>query len=264
MAAIDKIYLNTQEQYRQFKKWCYEQPPLCDKYGKEVRISDYLWNRDDRDEPGPVMSAPCYIDAYIIRNCPLDFVQEELMINYGHYSQKRLREYYEDIKNWKGDGECPYWAKLEDFVFNDDGTITLTSLNGESYYEKIKEGKLYTSPKTDIEYTPGKHFVMVDCPRDHGYANFNRPLMGGWFIDVTTPDGIDTFLWYHPSKKRGRIGTWDFPDEFVESGWSSSSANCKTVKSLARRIKKWGLPVNSVVTLTGRYVSERYVFKITK
>ena len=264
MAAIDKIYLDTQEQYQQFKKWCFEQPPLFDKYGKKVYISDYLYDRDDCDGSRPVMNAPCYVDAYIIRNCPYDFVQEALMLNYGHWSQKRIREYYEDIKNWKGEGDPPYWAKLEDFVVNEDGTITLASLKGESDYELIKQGKLYASPKTDIEYVPGKHFIMLDCPRDHGYANFNRPLRGGWFIDVKLPDYMDGYVWYHPNKNRNKIGTWDFVGEFVDSDWSSSTAHCKTIRSLARRIKKWKLPVGTTVKLTGRYTMEKYVFCVTK
>ena len=38
MAAIDKIYVNSWDEYIQFKKWCEEQPPLLDKYGKKCKI----------------------------------------------------------------------------------------------------------------------------------------------------------------------------------------------------------------------------------
>ena len=73
MAAIDKIYLNSYQEYCEFKKWCLEQPKLKDKYGNEVSISSYLfswWDNPkewEEDKSHPVMSAPYYVDAYIIR-----------------------------------------------------------------------------------------------------------------------------------------------------------------------------------------------------
>ena len=112
MAAIDKIYLKSFETFTEFKKWCEAQPPIKDKYGREDKISNYLFygwfdpKYWENDNCHPVMNAPYYIDAYIIRNCPIEEVQEELMVNYGHWSQKRIKEYYENVKNWEGDGEC--------------------------------------------------------------------------------------------------------------------------------------------------------------
>ena len=73
-----------------------QQPPLLDKYGKSEKYSDYLiigWNKEDW-KCHPIFSAPYYIDAYIIRNCPLDLIQEEnLLINYGHWSQERIKSF---------------------------------------------------------------------------------------------------------------------------------------------------------------------------
>ena len=62
-------------------------------------------------------------------------------------------------------------------------------------------------------------------------------------------------MWWHPKNK---IGTWDFPQEFVVADWSSSTTYCKSLKSIKRRILKWKLPVGTIVLLTGRYIGETY------
>ena len=79
MAAIDKIYLKNYNQYLQFKEWCEQQPSIEDKYGKKAKITDYLykWDKPFKDSY-PVFKAPYYIDAYVIRNCPFDFIQEHV------------------------------------------------------------------------------------------------------------------------------------------------------------------------------------------
>lgn len=260
MAAIDKIYIKGWNNYCKFRDWVYEQPVLKDKYGTEVKLSVYLWEltKDDwgdLDNARPVMNNPYYVDAYIIRNCPLDFIQEELAVNYGYWTQDRLKLYYEDIKNWPGDKECPYWAKLEDFEFQDDGIIILKGLE-KSDYEKILDGELYNKPTTDFEFEPGKHLKYVKSPT----VKRNKPMSGSWFIDVDI-DG--TYVWFH-SLKNGKV-TCDFRDEFVRTdSWSSNMTNAKTVKAAIRKIRSWNLPIGAKVRLTGRYVGEEYEFIITK
>ena len=127
MAAIDKIYVNSYKEYKEFKDWCREQPLMVDKYGKEESITTYLYHWDEEKwkkhetDCKPIFMAPHYIDAYVIRNCPFDFIQKELMVNYGHWSQERIKSFYDDVINWDDSkGECPYWAKKEDFIFHED------------------------------------------------------------------------------------------------------------------------------------------------
>lgn len=93
MAAIDKIYVNSYDEYIQFRDWLKVQPKLKDKYGKEESLMSYFfdyWNKEswfDKNRENvshPVFSAPYYVDAYIIRNCPFDFIQKKLMLIYGH------------------------------------------------------------------------------------------------------------------------------------------------------------------------------------
>ena len=130
MAAIDKIYTDNYNDYLEFKKWCESQSPLFDKYGKKAYLINYVYDYPEPfDTEHPIFQGPYYMDAYLIRNCPFDFIQKELMVNYGHWSQERIKSFYEDIKNWDSSkGENPYWAKLEDFIFHEDGTIELKGL----------------------------------------------------------------------------------------------------------------------------------------
>lgn len=250
MAAIDKIYVNSWKEYIQFKEWCALQLPLLDKYGKSVKITEYLCRYDKPFEGcHPIFIAPYYVDAYVIRNCPFDFIQKELMINYGHWSQERIKSFYNDVINWK-EGECPYWAKKEDFIFHEDGTVELRGLE-ESSYEKILKGELYSTPFTDYTYTIGKHFKCIKHPKEM----FNRPFkMKSWFVDVITPEGAP-YMWYHID-----LNTWDFADEFVLSEWNSSTAHVKTIRALKRLIIKWNLPVGTKIRATGRYTFDDYEF----
>ena len=102
MAVIDKIYIDKFEDYLLFKEWCKKQPKIKDKYGCECSISDYIfkYNSFVKGKTYPIFNAPYYIDAYLIRNCPFDFIQNELKFNYGYKTQKCISD-YELIKNEK-------------------------------------------------------------------------------------------------------------------------------------------------------------------
>ena len=267
MAAIDKIYVNSYDEYVQFRDWLKTQPKLKDKYGKEASLMSYFFDYWDEeswfDKNGenvthPVYSAPYYVDAYIIRNCPFDFVQKELMLNYGYWSQERIRRFYEDIKNWDSSkGSCPYWAKLEDFIFNGDGTMTIKGLE-KSSYEKILDGELYVLPyRTDVKY--GTHFKLVKSPNGKKTIPFERPLKGIWWVSVENANDKYDSMWYS-----GDTNTWDFMDEFVISNWTSNTAHVKTITALKRKIRKWKLPIGTKVCVIGRYVGEKYEFIVTK
>ena len=255
MAAIDKIYVDSFEKYKLFKDWCMTQPKLKDKYGKETSLIDYVFKYTEWPEGAvlPVCNNPYYIDAYLIRNCPFDFIQKELMVSYGKWSQDDIKEAYDVVM--KRDGEkCEsgvyHWLSKEDFSIV-DGKI---SLNKESDYDLIKAGKLYATPQTNKKYEVGKSFKIVKCPKQQ----YNRPYKcKRWFVDVEVPEELG-YVWYHSN-----TNTWDFMEEFVIDEWSSSMCiEFKTIKAIKRAILKWKLPVGAIVTCTGRYVEDTYEFKV--
>lgn len=255
MAAIDKIYVDSFEKYKLFKDWCMTQPKLKDKYGKETSLIDYVFKYTEWPEGAvlPVCNNPYYIDAYLIRNCPFDFIQKELMVSYGKWSQDDIKEAYDVVM--KRDGEkCESgayrWLSKEDFSIV-DGKI---SLNKESDYDLIKAGKLYATPQTDKNYEVGKSFQIVKCPKQQ----YNKPYKcKRWFVDVEVPEELG-YVWYHSN-----TNTWDFSEEFVIDEWNSSMCiEFKTIKAIKRAILKWKLPVGTIVTCTGRYVEDTYEFKV--
>ena len=276
MAAIDKIYVNSYQEFKKFEEWCLKQPKLKDKYGKEVSITSYLFYGWDNPKywPGnhPIFSAPYYVDAYIIRNCPLDYIQKELMINYGHKTQEDINEMYQTVLNrTKEDQELIdndnypnkpisyWWLSLSDFSIV-NGVVTMPHLE-KSDYQKILDNELYNSPSTN-KFTRGKHFKIIKLPFYQFKCNYpirrNR-RQPYWDIDLKLPNG--EFMWWSDN---GIIGTWDFPEEFVESKWSCSHTHCKSLKAIKRRIIKWKLPVGTIVRLSGRYVGETYEIIVKK
>ena len=257
MAAIDKIYIDSFEKYKLFKDWCRTQPKIKDKYGKETSLINYIFNYTEWEEGAvlPVCNNPYYIDAYLIRNCPFDFIQEELMLSYGKWTQDEIEKAYDVVMKRGGEkskGGIFPWLSKEDFSII-DGKIFLKR-NQDSYYDLIKRGKLYATPYTNKKYKVGKSFKIVQCPQQH----YNRPFKGKrWFIHVDIPKDLG-YIWYHSN-----TNTWDFSEEFVISnGISNCCTKYKTIKAIKRAIRKWKLPVGTIVTCTGRYVEDTYKFKV--
>ena len=257
MAAIDKIYVNKFEHYLLFKEWCEKQPKIKDKYGTECSISNYLykWESFEDGEVYPIFSAPYYVDAYLIRNCPFDFIQDELKLNYGYKSQKWINEAYNVVMNRNDENKNFYiWLKPEDFKIV-NGVITMPN-KPISCYELIKEGKLYTTPYTQKKYTIGKHIKCIKHPS----VQYNRPFEWRfWWVQVDLPDELG-YMWYHED-----LNSWDFNDEFVIS--ESSGTIChkyKTICAIKRAIRKWRLPIGTTIECTGRYIYETYIFQVTK
>lgn len=256
MAAIDKIYVDSFEKYKLFKDWCMTQPKIKDKYGKETSLINYVFNYTEWKDGAvlPVCNNPYYIDAYLIRNCPFDFIQEGLMLSYGKWSQDNIEEAY-DVVMKRGGEKCEsglfHWLSKEDFSIV-DGKITLNQ--EDSDYDLIKAGKLYATPYTNKKYKIGKSFKILTYPQQH----YNKPFKCKiWFIDINTPEELG-YMWYHQN-----TNTWDFPEEFVIDDWTSSCCTkYKTIKAIKRAILKWKLPVGTIVTCTGRYVGDIYEFEI--
>ena len=78
--------------------------------------------------------------------------------------------------------------------------------------------------------------VHVDIPKELGYTWYNRD---------------------HNS--------WDFDDEFVINKRSSSVCmRYKTIRAIKRAIRKWKLPIGTIIKCTGKYICETYIFQVTK
>ena len=176
------------------------------------------------------------------------------MVSYGKWSQDDIKEAY-DIVMKRGGGKCEsgpcHWLSKEDF-YSENGEIHL--YKDETDYDLIKAGKLYATPQTNKKYKVGKSFQIIKCPKQQYNRPYNRKK---WLVDVEVPEELG-YVWYHSN-----TNTWDFMEEFVIDEWSSSMCiEFKTIKAIKRAILKWKLPVGTIVTCTGRYDSDTYIFKV--
>lgn len=126
MAGIDKTWV-TREQYDAVIEWSKDKTfDIINR--KNINVSDYICEHDDEswdyvaehhpNDPTLVLwNTPTYFDIYLLRNCPLDFIQ------------KRLREQYS-----------------EDFITN--------ALNGTSHYDTFKRNGLGKNARFSVVKRP--------------------------------------------------------------------------------------------------------------
>ena len=95
MAGIDKTYCNTIAEHEEFKEWVTENKFITP-FGEVIDIADYMYNFDtpidelqeqvDNGYEITVMNTPAYIDYYLIKHCPIKFVQDRMKQVYPkHY-----------------------------------------------------------------------------------------------------------------------------------------------------------------------------------
>jgi hypothetical protein len=141
---------------------------------------------------------------------------------------------------------------------------------GKEEIERIKEEGLF--PKVNEDY--GRHFVLYSydgfsgIKKIHHYRE-NRTVYK-WFVE---------FLWNMPQEVCKKMLNTEYKDEsyrywfdtendiWREIKYYPGNTNCahiKTLKSLKRKIKKWKLPINTYLYITGKYTNETLIVKITK
>lgn len=86
MAAIDKTYTNNWDDYQSLIEWCKGKSFVLQN-GDVIYPSRYIydWEKEDFDgkKEFPVWNTPIYLDIWLIRNCPLKFIQDRLKEQYG-------------------------------------------------------------------------------------------------------------------------------------------------------------------------------------
>ena len=101
MAGIDKTYIKTYSQYKEVCDWCKDIVATFDidndnniKFEPSKFINKYTeddFNQLPENGELVLWNTPCYMDQWLIKNCPIDFIQKRLKEQYG--------DYYDDIKN---------------------------------------------------------------------------------------------------------------------------------------------------------------------
>ena len=105
MAGIDKTYTSSWEEYRSLVEWCKDKSFVL-KNGDVIRPIKYIYKWEEEDFDGereiPVWNTPTYLDIWLIRNCPLEFIQERLKEQYGGgWSKTAFTEHNDDDMYYK-------------------------------------------------------------------------------------------------------------------------------------------------------------------
>lgn len=161
MAAIDKTYTSSWEDYQLLVEWC-KGKSFTLKNGDVIKPSNYIyeWEREsfDGERELPIWNTPTYLDIWLIRNCPLEFIQD------------RLKEQY-------GGG----WSK-EAFSNHNDDDMYHQILNHTSPYDSYERKG---SHKFSIKYSINNKFKDDDL-----FWWVNIMGLGWWYNDKHK-------MWYH-------------------------------------------------------------------
>ena len=204
MAAIDKTYVKSWSQIKETIDWAKTVGTVIDDYGNKINPMWWLdgWTEERFNEwmsesswgEVPMWNTPEYFDIWLIRNCPIEFIQNRLKEQYASD--------YDDIKNHK--------------------------IEADTYVRNV-----------------GKHFTIEVKECNTHFKDDDLT----WFIDVDD-------MWYDE-----KTNTWRHM--YLEPGpWTSSSLFMKgniNKRKLQRLIKRWKLPVGSVMYLRCDY--HRYFMK---
>lgn len=161
MAGIDKTWFRKWDQYKEVHDWADSVGRVTDEYGNTFRPIDFMcdWTvesyhkayieqikyfkkKSDVSDPEKYIefilwNTPTYFDVWLIRNCPIKFIQERLMEQYGSE--------YEDIKNHKSIYDSPRAdaghkfkvKKIYDIKYRDDDSRWSIQIHSEP------EGMMY-------------------------------------------------------------------------------------------------------------------------
>lgn len=160
MAAIDKTYTSSWDEYQSLLEWCKDKSFVL-KNGDVVRPSKYIYKWREEDFDGerelPVWNTPTYLDIWLIRHCPLEFIQERLKEQYGGgWSKTAFTEHNDDdmyykilthsspYDNFQRNGSCRFSIKFEkNDRFKDDDLVWRIDIRNHWWWYNDKHKMWY-------------------------------------------------------------------------------------------------------------------------
>ena len=164
MAAIDKTYTNSFKKYKDYLNWAKDKVFICPN-GQKLYPINYIydfWKKEDFEggKWHPIMNTSTSIDYFLIKNCPFDFVQEQLKDAYGE-------DYYNNIKN----GTSKY------DIFSKEGKYgTHFKMIASPQYKKLNK-----------PFSPTHWHVQLREPE--GFSLWYNEDMNKWIWDAELGDG---------------------------------------------------------------------------
>ena len=160
MAAIDKTYTSSWEDYQLLVEWC-KGKSFTLKNGDVIKPSNYIyeWEREsfDGERELPIWNTPTYLDIWLIRNCPLGFIQDRLKEQYGGgwskeaFTDHNDKDMYHQILHyrspydvWRSKGSHKFSIKYEEnHKIKDDDLVWWVTVIDDGWWYNEKHNMWY-------------------------------------------------------------------------------------------------------------------------
>lgn len=272
MAAIDKTYIESWEQYVEIRDFFISCGEVTDEYGNVFKPIDYLWKREEIEFKETIErlareELERYIGGgydwsldhgYITQSeydyfNPYDHVSIPIMNTPTVFDVWMIRN-CQHIKWLQNDLKDKYSGSWSKTAFTDDDDLYYQILNRTSCYDTFQRNGLGENIKIKKN-----SFPIIS-------------LYGIKEIDVSVEVRVnDEIWWYHENEDYWCSDT----EMHMTNGWTSSCAYLKSKtyspKAIFRKLKKWNLPENAEVGIIvflkdkkgKRYISD-FILKIRK
>lgn len=77
MSSIDKTYTDSYKDYAEFVEWSRDKTVVF-WTGLQERVSSYIYHYDDIKTEVPIMNSPLWLDAFLLKHCPVKFVTDRI------------------------------------------------------------------------------------------------------------------------------------------------------------------------------------------
>lgn len=253
MSYIDKTYIVDYQQFTEVRDWCKGKIVETDN-GIKYHAEDFLINKDMTEEHFnnwkkevienrmrnygetyekayknaeiPLWNTPFYFDRWLIKNCPIQFIQDRLKYQYD--------DEYEQIKN----GTSAY------------DTYKRTGLGKNFHYKVIRKPNL----------KPRYNFPYIDRFNNDKYYKENQKPW--WLITIEDTKTDHPISWWANTD----YNYWTNSEEGLPFNSNMMDIKRKNlnIHAIIRMIKKWNLPAGSQVKVLNRYFNYGWIINIKK
>lgn len=265
MSCIDKTYVSSWEEWKELKDWVWDKkielkngltcyPRNCMYYPDydEKQVNEWLENvrqsnmkmygytydvAVERSEI-PFWNTPTYVDIWLIKNCPIEWVQDRLKYQYGGDSSIPGLTHYDTIKQ------------------------------GISEYDTYKRNGLGKNFKYKVIKKPTGRFLhkfhYID--RNENLRLYKDNKNSVWLVevnDVKHPYNSDEYIHWCANDKHN---FWTCYAEALPYTSSAMTIRCKqpSLKSIIRRIQKWDLPDGTQIKFANLRFNIEWIIIIKK